>query len=184
MSSSQIPHELQLLGRRIAALRSEQAWTQQQLADRLAMSRTAVSHLEAGISQPSERTVILLAGLFNREPKELVDGTPYPAARAERLPEFVARYSVSDDQDRRLENDLRWVAALERSTDAVTRRVIRDTLESWLSTLQREHTATPDRERRASLTTQLSGLRTALRRVTQTESDESALTWKSTRVVQ
>lgn len=163
MSSSQIPHELQLLGRRIAALRSEQAWTQQQLADRLAMSRTAVSHLEAGISQPSERTVILLAGLFNREPRELVAGTPYPEARAERLPEMVARYSVTDDQDRRLDSDLRWVSALQPSEDPLTRRVVRDTLEEWLEILQREHGRTSDRERREVFAAQLARVRSALR---------------------
>ena len=73
------------LGRRVAALRADRGWTQQQLADRLAVSRVAVSHLESGLTDPGERTVALLAGIFRVEPHDLVSGTSYPAAKAERL---------------------------------------------------------------------------------------------------
>ncbi|MGE0795797.1 MAG: helix-turn-helix transcriptional regulator [Acidimicrobiia bacterium] len=52
------------LGRRIAERRAVLGWTQSDLADRLGISRVAVSHLEAGMSQPGERTVALLAGVF------------------------------------------------------------------------------------------------------------------------
>jgi transcriptional regulator with XRE-family HTH domain len=81
------------LGRRIAALRSQLGWTQQELADRLGVSRAAVSHLEAGLNVPGERTVTILAGLFKREPHELVAGTSYPTAKAERLPVVACRYT-------------------------------------------------------------------------------------------
>ena len=81
------------LGRRIARLRGELGWTQQDLADRLAISRVAVSHLESGKSVPSERTVTLLAGVFKLEPVELVADTDYPVAKAERLPVTSARYT-------------------------------------------------------------------------------------------
>ena len=74
------------LGQRIARLRCLLGWTQQELADRAAISRVAVSHLEMGISVPSERTLALLAGIFHLEPPELVEGTSYPDAKAERLP--------------------------------------------------------------------------------------------------
>ena len=60
------------IGHRVARLRTHRGWTQQDVADRLAMSRTAVSHLEADMAQPSERTVLLLAGLFHLEPHEFV----------------------------------------------------------------------------------------------------------------
>ena len=53
------------LGRRIAAYRAKLGLTQQELADRLAVSRTAVSHLEAGMTVPGERTIVLLALLDN-----------------------------------------------------------------------------------------------------------------------
>jgi transcriptional regulator with XRE-family HTH domain len=88
--------EVDALGRRIAEYRRKLGITQQQLADRLAISRVAVSHLEAAITQPSERTVALLAGVFKVEPHELVRGTDYPPARAERLPAVVARYSQAE----------------------------------------------------------------------------------------
>ena len=81
-----VREELENLGRRIAELRGKLGLTQQELADRLAVSRTAVSHLEAGMTVPGERTVVLLAGLFKIEPRELVAGTNYPLAKAERLP--------------------------------------------------------------------------------------------------
>ena len=98
------------LGRRIAALRAQRGWTQQRLADRLAVSRVAVSHMEAGISIPGERTIALMAGLFRLEPHELVEGTSYPAAKAERLPLAVARYTEIEHQLDLMRSDLEWAA--------------------------------------------------------------------------
>ena len=109
------------LGRRIAAFRSKLGLTQQELADRLAVSRTAVSHLEAGMTVPGERTVVLLAGLFKVEPGELVAGTSYPQAKAERLPAVAARYTEVELLLALLDNDLAW---LERSGGADTLRVL------------------------------------------------------------
>ena len=81
------------LGRRIARLRRDLGWTQQELAERLAISRVAVSHLESGVSVPSERTITLLAGVFKLDPVDLVADTDYPIAKAERLPVTAARYT-------------------------------------------------------------------------------------------
>ena len=134
------------LGRRIAKLRTERGWTQQHLAERAAMSRVAVSHLEAGLSQPSERTVALLAGLFHREAHVLVADTNYPMAKAERLPLVVARYTEVELQLRLLDVDLAWCveapeplrdrviatwddrlgALIERSFDASERAALRE----------------------------------------------------------
>lgn len=100
----------QNLGRRIAAFRTELGLTQQEVADRLGVSRVAVSHIEAGMSVPSERTVVLLAGLFKVEPHELVDGTKYPLAKAERLPPVAPRHTDVELQLALCENDLAWVA--------------------------------------------------------------------------
>ena len=110
--SWQLPESL---GRRVAALRSKLGWTQQDLADRLAVSRVAVSHLEAGMTDPGERTVALLAGLFKVEPVELVAETSYPVAKAERLPVVVPRYTEVEHQLELLANDLAW---LERAGGA------------------------------------------------------------------
>src|SRR6266540_1921061 len=86
------------LGARIARLRAGRGWTQEDLATRLAASRVAVSHFELGLALPSERTVVLLAGLFKLEPHELVAGTNYPAAKAERLPAAACRYTEAELQ--------------------------------------------------------------------------------------
>jgi transcriptional regulator with XRE-family HTH domain len=91
------------LGKRIACLRKELGWTQQDLADRLAISRVAVSHVESGMSVPSERTVTLLAGVFKLEPHELIADTAYPEAKAERLPVVAARYTEVELQLRLFE---------------------------------------------------------------------------------
>lgn len=94
------------LGRRIARLRADLGWTQQDLADRLGASRVAVSHLESGLSTASERTVTLTAGLFKLEPHELVADTDYPVAKAERLPVVACRYTEVELQLRLFERDL------------------------------------------------------------------------------
>lgn len=112
----------QNLGRRIAAFRTELGLTQQEVADRLGVSRVAVSHIEAGMSVPSERTVVLLAGLFKVEPHELVDGTQYPLAKAERLPPVAPRHTDVELQLALCENDLDWVARTGVDARAVADR--------------------------------------------------------------
>ena len=84
------------LGDHIAALRVERGWTQQDLADRLAMSRTALSHLEAGMRVASERTIVILSGVFGIDPLSFVNGTSYPMAKAERLPVIAALHTEVD----------------------------------------------------------------------------------------
>ena len=101
--------ELELLGRRISELRAKAGWTQQHLADLIAVSRVAVSHIEAGLSHPGERTVALMAGAFKIEPHELVGGTDYPVAKAERLPPTVARHTEVELQLALCEADLGWI---------------------------------------------------------------------------
>lgn len=90
--------ETNVLGRRVAALRGDRGWTQNELAARAAISRVALSHIEAGMSVPGERTVVLLAGLLRVEPHELVAGTAYPVAKAERLPPTAPRYTELEHQ--------------------------------------------------------------------------------------
>ena len=97
------------LGKKIARLRGERGWTQEQLAVRLAVSRVAVSHIEMGLSVPSERTVVLLAGMFDCEPPQLVAGTSYPDAKRDRLPATTARYTAIDLLAALLEADIAWV---------------------------------------------------------------------------
>jgi transcriptional regulator with XRE-family HTH domain len=100
---------LQTIGKRIAQLRQENGWTQQSLAERLAISRVAVSHIEMDISIPGERTITLLAGLFKTTPHELVQATTYPAAKADRLPLVACCYTTLEYDLALLDNDLAWL---------------------------------------------------------------------------
>ena len=129
------------LGRRIARLRAGTGWTQQELAARLAISRVAVSHLEAGLSMPGERTVTLLAGVFKLEPHELVAGTNYPEAKAERLPMVACRYTEVELQLRLLDADLARPGGL---SDPAARR-------EWQVRLDKLLAATHDPRERAAV---------------------------------
>src|SRR3954454_8985883 len=117
------------LGRRIATLRGALGWTQQELADRLGVSRVAVSHIEAGLRDPGERTVPLLPGLFKLEPWELVAGTSYPPAKVERLPVVACRYTEVELQLRLLEEDRSAGRALGDWPDRL-RSLLKDTHDS------------------------------------------------------
>lgn len=102
------------IGKRIATLRQELGWTQRALAERVAISRVAISHIEADISVPSERTITLLAGVFKTSPHELVAGTTYPEAKMDRLPLVVCSYTELELDLALMENDLAWVDRLGR----------------------------------------------------------------------
>ncbi|MFN8016825.1 MAG: helix-turn-helix transcriptional regulator [Acidimicrobiales bacterium] len=121
------------LGQRIAALRVDRGWTQQQLADRLGISRVAVSHLETDLNTPGERTVALLAGVFRMEPHELVGGTSYPIAKADRLPVVVARWTEVEHQLALLARDLWW---LDR-VGVAGRSAGEEALAGWEATLRK-----------------------------------------------
>ena len=97
------------IGKRIGQLRTQRSLTQQALASRLALSRVAISHFEMDLSLPSERTILLLAGIFKISPIELVDGTTYPPAKAERLPENIAWFTPLELDVALFKNDLEWL---------------------------------------------------------------------------
>jgi transcriptional regulator with XRE-family HTH domain len=125
-----IPQRLhETLGQRIARLRARRSWTQERLAEQLAASRVAVSHFEMGLALPSERTIVLLAGLFKLEPHELIAGTGYPIAKAERLPSVACRYTEVEFQLALLQRDLEWAGRL----DLASRK---DMVEAWSEKLE------------------------------------------------
>ncbi len=101
--------ERNVLGRRIADQRAKRGWTQTDLAERLGISRVAVSHLETDMSTPGERTVARLAGLFKLEPHDLVAGTTSPRAKADRLPVVANQYTEAEHQVALCEADLAWI---------------------------------------------------------------------------
>jgi transcriptional regulator with XRE-family HTH domain len=131
---------LEPFGQRLARLRTAHGWTQQDLADRIAISRVAVSHLEMGISVPSERTVALLAGLFKHEPAELVEGTTYPDAKSERLPLVAARYTEVELQVQLMRRDLDWLDRLGGAASELAGELHRD----WRQRLARLEGAITD----------------------------------------
>ncbi|QJC54400.1 helix-turn-helix transcriptional regulator [Paenibacillus albicereus] len=49
------------VGHRIYMARADKGWTQQDLADQLALSRAAVSHFESGRREPDFTTLIQIA---------------------------------------------------------------------------------------------------------------------------
>ncbi|MEO5842705.1 MAG: helix-turn-helix transcriptional regulator [Acidimicrobiales bacterium] len=132
------------LGYRIAELRRKHGLTQQQMAERLAISRVAVSHLESCLTPPSERTVTLIAGLFKLEPWELVRDTDYPTARVERLPSVVTRYTQA-------ELLAAVVDALIESVADADRRRARAALEPWRARIMAEIETVADDGERALL---------------------------------
>jgi transcriptional regulator with XRE-family HTH domain len=143
-------------GRRVAKRRAELGWTQARLAERIGMSRVALSHVEANLSVPSERTVTLLAGVFAQEPHELADGTDYPEAKGERLPVVAARYTEADHQ-------LSILAAvldlLERVPAVPGReRLVSDVQDEWRTRLGQLFDVTLDSEERHRLRSAIRGL--------------------------
>lgn len=137
------------LGHVIAKYRSERGWIQAELAERVGISRVALSHIEAGISTPGERTVALLAGVFKVEPHELVAGTDYPRAKAERLPVVAARYTEVEHRLALLD------AQLDATTDSARRAgVVAEARVSLAALLDRTH----DLRERELLTARLARL--------------------------
>ncbi|MGD8455924.1 MAG: helix-turn-helix transcriptional regulator [Anaerolineales bacterium] len=122
------------IGQRVAAYRTSLGWTQQALADRLGISRVAVSHIEADISLPGERTITLLAGLFKIPPYELVSGTTYPQAKVDRLPSMVCSFTSFEMDMALFENDMSWLARIRGSSlyDGISCRV----KEKWTQNLE------------------------------------------------
>ena len=117
------------LGARLSRLRATHGWTQQELAERIAVSRVAISHFEMDLAVPSERTIALLAGVYKQEPLALVADTYYPSGKAERLPTVVARYTEVEKELCLLERDLLWLARLQ------DHRLTFDTCHGWLDRL-------------------------------------------------
>ncbi len=106
---------IQTIGKRIAQLRTDRGWTQQYLADRTAISRVAVSHIEMDLTIPGERTITLMAGMFKMTPHELVVDTTYPIAKSDRLPLTACCFTPLENDLALLENDLKWLKLIQKT---------------------------------------------------------------------
>jgi transcriptional regulator with XRE-family HTH domain len=141
------------IGKRIARLRQETGWTQQTLAGRLAISRVAISQIEMDLTLPSERTVTLLAGLFKLSPHALVEGTTYPLAKAERLPDVTCCYTALERDLALLDNDLAWLNRLadDPSGPNDCRKLAAEVQEQWMARLNTWREQVTDETEKARL---------------------------------
>lgn len=138
------------IGQRIARLRQQQGWTQQALAERIAVSRVAISHIEMDLSTPGERTITLLAGLFKLTPPELVAGTTYPAAKAERLPLSACSYTPLELALALLHHDLAWLERLAGMPE-LAGQVVAELRARWLPELAQWRELAADPESQAAI---------------------------------
>ena len=123
------------IGKRLASLRQKNGLTQQSLADRLAMSRVAVSHIEMDLTIPSERSITLMAGVYKLSPTDLVEGTSYPRAKAERLPFLTTIYTELELYLALLTNDIEWLERLDDSS--IKQKWIQEVLDKWFPILEK-----------------------------------------------
>ena len=119
------------------------------------MSRVAVSHLEAGMTMPGERTVALLAGLFKVAPHDLVAGTDYPPAKADRLPVVVTQHTEVELRLALFENDLGWFESVSPQQAEIV-------LERWERTFAVLRDDSYDERERSELTGALRRVRSLL----------------------
>jgi len=101
------------IGKRIARLRQLLGWTQQALAERIAVSRVAISHIEMDLTLPGERTITLMAGVFKMSPHDLIKDTTYPHTKSERLPPITCCHTDLDLDLSLIKSDLVWLRRLK-----------------------------------------------------------------------
>lgn len=63
-------------GQRLARLRTEQGLTQEELAYRSEVHRTAIANLEKGVNVPRLDTLLKLAAALEVKPGQLIEGMP------------------------------------------------------------------------------------------------------------
>lgn len=126
-----LSNQTESIGKRIARLRQTRGWTQQSMAERLAVSRVAISHIEMDLTIPSERTITLMAGLFKVAPDRLVTGTTYPEAKAERLPFVVCCYTELELELALLDNDIEWLSVLKSRSPIEYQELQAQVREKW-----------------------------------------------------
>ena len=67
-----------ILAEKITEERKKNGWSQEEMADKLGVSRQAVSKWESGASDPSTSNLLALARLFGISPEELLKSVQEP----------------------------------------------------------------------------------------------------------
>ncbi|MUT67651.1 helix-turn-helix domain-containing protein [Paenibacillus sp. NEAU-GSW1] len=87
------------IGNRIAQLRDEKRWTQEQTAAKLGISRAALSHYEKNRREPDSETLAKFADLYQVSIDYLVGRSLNPqAALSEDVRSFVDHLELSDEE--------------------------------------------------------------------------------------
>ncbi|MBB3108575.1 transcriptional regulator with XRE-family HTH domain [Paenibacillus phyllosphaerae] len=87
------------IGSRIAKLREDRGWTQEQTSASLGISRAALSHYEKNRREPDSETLLKFANLFHVSVDYLVGRTNNPhAILDEPVKEFVDQLELADDE--------------------------------------------------------------------------------------
>ncbi|ACT03607.1 helix-turn-helix domain-containing protein [Paenibacillus sp. JDR-2] len=87
------------IGNRIAGLREERKWTQEQTASKLGISRAALSHYEKNRREPDTETLAKFADLYQVTIDYLVGRTTNTqAALSEDVRNFVDHLELSDEE--------------------------------------------------------------------------------------
>ncbi|RXZ81460.1 helix-turn-helix domain-containing protein [Paenibacillaceae bacterium] len=86
-------------GERIAQLRDERGWTQEQTSAKLGISRAALSHYEKNRREPDAETLSKFADLFEVSVDYLVGRTSNPKGILDdEVREFVDQLELSDEE--------------------------------------------------------------------------------------
>ncbi|TYP70273.1 helix-turn-helix domain-containing protein [Paenibacillus methanolicus] len=87
------------IGSRIAKLREDRGWTQEQTSASLGISRAALSHYEKNRREPDSETLLKFANLFHVSVDYLVGRTNSPQMTLdEPIKEFVDQLELSDEE--------------------------------------------------------------------------------------
>lgn len=87
------------IGSRIAQLRDEKRWTQEQTAAKLGISRAALSHYEKNRREPDTETLAKFADLYQVTIDYLVGRTLNPqVAMSEDIRNFADHLELSDEE--------------------------------------------------------------------------------------
>ena len=104
------------LGNRLASLRKEKGYSQEELAEKLGVSRQAVSKWENGEASPDTANLIALAELYDISLDELVGKAPAGSSKTEEVEGEVVDSVVPETGSFEEEEVMRYLQGVVRST--------------------------------------------------------------------
>lgn len=82
---------MKIIGKKIRALREQQQFTQQQLADELGISKRTYSRIESGEANLNMRMIAKICEILKEDPARLL-ALPLSHPEAENIPELIRQY--------------------------------------------------------------------------------------------